>query len=104
LLPARSAYRWEEKHGRLATGNLSDGLRPDDFFSGSMVHSEPVHGGVLEMTEEKITIVLRDGDKEEFEEIMKTMRVPKNVSTKVDVVRRLMSFYKANSPLMREVE
>jgi len=103
LLPARSAYRWEEKHGRLVAGNLPDGLRLTDFPSCGLVHIEPLHG-VLEMTEEKITIVLRDGDKEEFEEIMKTMRVPKNVSTKVDVVRRLMSFYKANSPLMREVE
>ena len=56
------------------------------------------------MTEERITIVLRDGDREEFEEIMKTMGVPKDISTKAGVVRRLMSFYKANSPLMREVE
>jgi len=74
------------------------------FLGRGLVCGEPAYGGVFEMTEERITIVLRDGDKEEFEEIMKTMGVPKDISTKAGVVRRLMSFYKANSPLMREVE
>jgi len=51
--------------------------------------------------EDRISIVLRGDDLEKFREIRQTMRGAKSATSNIDVMRALMRFYEANSPLMR---
>lgn len=48
----------------------------------------------------RVSIVLRGDDAEDFEKLKKKFDFERNI----DVVRKLMSFYRVNSPYLKQTE